>query len=59
MSFDELRAATSTDASTPATFEVDVTRLSSVVLARLVNEVKNDDVKVARSYDRVHNRHNR
>jgi hypothetical protein len=59
MSFDELHAATPTEASTQAGFEVDVTRLSSAVLARLVNEVKNDDANVVRSYDRVHNRHNR
>lgn len=31
----------------------------SVVLARLIEEVRNEDLNVARSYDRTHNRHNR
>lgn len=33
--------------------------LGSAVLARLINEVRNEDSGVARSYDRTHNRHNR
>jgi hypothetical protein len=33
--------------------------IDSVTLARLIEEVQNDDVKVERSYDRTHNRHNR
>lgn len=31
----------------------------SVTLARLIEEVRNEDLNVARSYDRTHNRHNR
>ncbi len=33
--------------------------LGSVVLARLIDEVRNEDLGIARSYDRTHNRHNR
>lgn len=33
--------------------------LGSAVLARLIEEVRNEDKGVARSYDRTHNRHNR
>jgi len=33
--------------------------LGSAVLARLIEEVRNEDASVARSYDRTHNRHNR
>jgi ABC-type molybdate transport system substrate-binding protein len=31
----------------------------SVTLARLIEEVRNEDLNVTRSYDRTHNRHNR
>lgn len=34
-------------------------RLDSATLARLMEEVRNEDASVARSYDRSHNRHNR
>lgn len=33
--------------------------LGSAVLARLIEEVRNEDLGIARSYDRTHNRHNR
>ena len=39
--------------------DIDVTTLSSATLARLVEEVRNDEATSAHSYDRVHNRHNR
>lgn len=39
--------------------DVDVSMLSSVALARLVEEVRNDEPMAAHSYDRTHNRHNR
>jgi hypothetical protein len=39
--------------------EVDVSSLSSVALARLVDEVRNDQPTATYSYDRTHNRHNR
>lgn len=39
--------------------EVDLGSLSSVTLARLVEEVRNEDLPGATKYDRVYNRHNR
>lgn len=33
--------------------------LGSAALARLIDEVRNEDLSIARSYDRTHNRHNR
>lgn len=39
--------------------DVDVKALSSVALARLVEEVRHDDPLVGKAYDRTHNRHNR
>ena len=33
--------------------------LDSVVLERLIEEVRNDGLNVSQAYDRVHNRHNR
>ena len=39
--------------------EVDLGGLSSVTLARLVEEVRNEDGAGATKYDRVYNRHNR
>lgn len=39
----------------PASAEV----LDNATLARLIEEVRNEDLSVARSYDRTHNRHNR
>lgn len=39
--------------------EIDVSSLSSVTLARLVDEVRNEEPMAVHSYDRTHNRHNR
>ena len=39
--------------------EVDTGKLSSVVLARLIEEIRNDKTPEMQMYDRVHNRHNR
>ena len=39
--------------------EVDLGNLSSVTLARLVEEVRNQNLPGATKYDRVYNRHNR
>lgn len=39
--------------------EIDVNSLSSITLARLVDEVRNEEPMAAHSYDRTHNRHNR
>ncbi|BCT69467.1 YhhA family cyclophane-containing RiPP [Nitrosospira sp. NRS527] len=33
--------------------------ISSPVLARLIQEVKNEERSTTQAYDRVHNRHNR
>lgn len=39
--------------------ELDLQAFSSVALARLVEEVKNEDLPSATRYDRTYNRHNR
>jgi hypothetical protein len=39
--------------------EIDVSKLSSPVLARLIEEVRNEEASVANAYSRFHNRHNR
>ena len=39
--------------------EVDTNQLSSVVLARLIEEIRNEETSTLHLYDRVHNRHNR
>lgn len=33
--------------------------VDSATLARLIDEVRHDEVTVGRAYDRTHNRHNR
>ena len=43
--------------STPS--DVLVANVASPTLARLIEEVKNDNQSTLRAYDRVHNRHNR
>ena len=39
--------------------EIDVSQIPSPALARLVEEVRNEDPLFPQAYDRVHNRHNR
>ncbi len=39
--------------------EVDTSKLPSAVLARLIEEVQNEETSTTHAYDRVHNRHNR
>ena len=39
--------------------EVDVKEISSPVLARLIEEVRNEETHNAQAYNRMHNRHNR
>jgi hypothetical protein len=39
--------------------DIDLKSISSAALARLVDEVRNDEAATNRAYDRVHNRHNR
>lgn len=47
------------DAKTDRPTSVRSHSLGSAVLARLIEEVRNEDLGIARSYDRTHNRHNR
>jgi hypothetical protein len=37
----------------------EIARIDSATLARLIEEVRNENVEIGRNYDRVHNRHNR
>lgn len=39
--------------------EIDVNNLSSPTLARLIEEVRNEETHNAHAYNRMHNRHNR
>ncbi|WP_420888654.1 YhhA family cyclophane-containing RiPP [Chromobacterium amazonense] len=39
--------------------EVDLSLVTSATLARLIDEVKNEDLTVGGRYDRTHNKHNR
>ena len=39
--------------------EIDVCDLSSPTLARLIEEVRNEEAHNAHAYNRMHNRHNR
>jgi hypothetical protein len=39
--------------------DVDLSKVSSPVLARIIDEVRNEEGSTSRNYDRVHNRHNR
>ena len=41
------------------TLEVNTSKLSSVALVRLIEEVRNEQPSTMHTYDRVHNRHNR
>ena len=45
--------------TSPDLLEVDTATLSSVTLARLIEEVRNEETSTMHLYDRVHNRHNR
>lgn len=39
--------------------EIDVSEISNPVLARLIEEVRNEESSVPHAYNRTHNRHNR
>lgn len=39
--------------------EIDVKKISSPVLARLIEEVRNEEAYSINAYNRMHNRHNR
>lgn len=42
-----------------APLDVDLTKVSSPALARIIEEVRNGEASTTRAFDRVHNRHNR
>jgi hypothetical protein len=48
-----------TTTTTESSRETQPIGLDSATLARLIEEVRNEPVGVGRTYDRVHNRHNR
>lgn len=39
--------------------EISVSEISSPVLARLIEEVRNEEIYSINAYNRMHNRHNR
>ena len=39
--------------------EIDISKIASPVLARLIEEVRNEEELNAQAYNRMHNRHNR
>ena len=43
----------------PELLEVDPDKISSPVLARLIEEVRMEESSTTRAYNRTHNRHNR
>lgn len=43
----------------PEVHELDVSGVSSPTLARLIEEVRNEEAHTAHAYNRMHNRHNR
>jgi hypothetical protein len=43
----------------PHAVSQEMTQIDSATLARLIEEVRNEDPEIGRSYDRTHNRHNR
>ena len=57
--FSEEGPSTAASDSNPDSAELDLSLMSSVVLARLADEVRNEVPTAADRYDRAHNRHNR
>lgn len=43
----------------PDLLEIDTSKIASPVLARLIEEVRNEESLTAGAYNRTHNRHNR
>ena len=39
--------------------EIDISDISSPALARLIEEVRNEEINNVHAYNRTHNRHNR
>jgi hypothetical protein len=44
---------------TPELHELEASNVSSPTLARLIEEVRNEEAQSAHAYNRMHNRHNR
>lgn len=60
MGFEEFTTLHNTEQNqTDSTLNIDISTLSSPVLLRLVEEVRNNDASQPHCYDRAHNRHNR
>ncbi len=53
----ESRSASSPDVS--ELLEIDVSKISSPALARLIEEVRNDEPETTSAYHRTYHRHNR
>ena len=53
------KTQTTKSPSPPELLEVDTSKISSAVLARLIEEVRDEKPLTTYVYDRVHNRHNR
>lgn len=45
--------------TTPGKVELELDKISSPALARLIEEVRNEEELSAHAYNRMHNRHNR
>jgi hypothetical protein len=43
----------------PCPMDIDLSKVSSLALSRIIEEVRNGDSSTTRAFDRVHNRHNR
>lgn len=43
----------------PELIEIDTSTISSTTLARLIEEVRNDELPEMHAYNRTHHRHNR
>lgn len=55
----EVEESEESQESRPEIYEIDVKEISSPVLARLIEEVRNEETHNAQAYNRMHNRHNR
>jgi hypothetical protein len=54
-----LERADSSQQATADRSEIEVSEVSSAVLARLIEEVRNEESSTISPYNRFHNRHNR
>jgi hypothetical protein len=55
----KLEGAESPQQATADRSEIEVSEISSPVLARLIEEVRNEESSTINPYNRFHNRHNR